>query len=180
MKTWIVSDTHFGHINIVKYEPSRLSWGSTWEETTRVMLEAWARVVKPEDRVIHCGDFAMGLPENMPKYRASLPGSILLIRGNHDKKPSLWLTPRDTVVDQWEWDHPTFGLMVFRHDPHHFTLEEAEKATYLVHGHLHSNPYREDTPREIRAKCVCVSIERIPTRPGPLPFEEVVFLPQGK
>lgn len=171
--TWIISDTHYGHVNIPKFEPMRTAWGETWDVMTETMIRAWAAVVQPGDTVYHLGDFAMGLPDNMPKYRARLPGKIILIRGNHDRRPALFLTDRDELHTSLEFDHPRLGHLVLRHDPHDFTLDEAKRADLLLHGHLHSGNHRRDTPETIRDKAVCLSVERLPTRPAPMLFDDV-------
>lgn len=175
-RTWVISDTHYGHVNIVKFEPMRQAWGLTWDTMTETMIQAWERTVGANDTVYHIGDFAMGLPENMPKYRARLPGRIILIRGNHDKRPNLWLTDKDQMHTVLELDHPTLGHLVMRHDPHDYTAEEAARADLLIHGHLHSNNHRQDTPEAIRHKCRCMSVEVLPTAPAPMPFEDIAKL----
>ena len=172
-RQWIISDTHLGHLKIQTFEPSRLAWGPDVPTMTNTLIDAWAAVVGPEDTVYHLGDFAMGLPDLMPGYRSRLPGSIILIRGNHDKRPDRWLTSRDRMEDVLEMNLPKLGLVIMRHDPHDFTLEEAARAAYLFHGHLHSNQHRGDTPEAIRHKARCFSIEVLPTRPAPMLLSEV-------
>ena len=173
MTEWIISDLHLGHVKIRDYEPMRQAWGPDWQSMTETIINGWNSVVQPGDTVYCLGDFAMGLPENMAPYRRRMNGKIILVRGNHDRKPEIWLQPQDILVERLEWDHPTLGHLIARHDPHHFTVEEAERATWLLHGHLHSGNHRADTPEVIRNKVVCVSIERMPT-PAPIPLSDVI------
>lgn len=176
--TWIISDTHFLHRNLFeKYEPVRQAWGKTVEEMTDFMVAGWNARVAPTDSVLHLGDWAMGKTEGWPALRARLAGNITLIQGNHDRKVEKWLIPgRDTVQDVLEIQHHTLGLLILRHDPHRFTQDEGERATLLLHGHLHSGNHRADTPEPIRHKCVCLSVERLPGGPYPIPLEEVSAL----
>jgi calcineurin-like phosphoesterase family protein len=80
--TWLTSDTHFGHENIIRYcgRPYR-----TLGEMDYDMARRWNERVGVDDLVYHLGDFAMGDPERWPDYRAQLHGRIILVRGNHDR-----------------------------------------------------------------------------------------------
>ena len=83
MATWLTSDTHYGHENIIAYCNRPYSSAA---EMNFDMIRRWNDIVAPEDLVYHLGDFAMGDPAGWPKYRAALHGRIILVRGNHDKK----------------------------------------------------------------------------------------------
>ena len=50
---WIISDTHFQHENILKFEPTRP--GSTIQEHDEALIDNWNSVVKPGDKVYHLG-----------------------------------------------------------------------------------------------------------------------------
>lgn len=174
---WVISDTHFGHANILKYEPSRNAWcDGTIDGMNEALIAAWQRVVQPHHSVLHLGDFAMGPKDQWTAIRARLPGEITLIRGNHDPLPGSkhWalLHPIE-VYDRLLIEHPRLGRIECRHDPSEFTKEDSANADILLHGHLHSNNHRGDAPETIRAKCICVSIERLPSQPAPLPFEDL-------
>jgi calcineurin-like phosphoesterase family protein len=58
----------------------------TVEEMDETIISNWNKVVKSEDVVYHCGDFAfVKKPEDVERYIKRLNGQIHLIRGNHDK-----------------------------------------------------------------------------------------------
>lgn len=187
--TWIISDTHFGHVNILDYEPCRHQWLSTGIDAAKddlvghmnsVLIEAWNSTVSEGDTVYHLGDFAMGNPEKWPGYRKRLNGRIVLIKGNHDKKPERWLdiTKGDEVHDVMVLPKDAsgdLGVVVMRHDPSKFTAEEISSADWLFHGHLHSGNHRADTISKIDnpTKLVCFSVERLPTQPAPMAWSAV-------
>ncbi|WP_051640847.1 metallophosphoesterase family protein [Thiomicrorhabdus sp. Milos-T2] len=81
--TWIVSDTHFYHFNINKYEPSRLKAMSKagFNEPDEFLIYQWNSVVKPGDLVLHLGDFSTKKGFDVIQ---KLNGRIILILGNHD------------------------------------------------------------------------------------------------
>ena len=80
MTTFFVSDTHFGHKNIIKY------CNRPYEDVHQMneaLIENWNSVVQPDDEVWHLGDFCMG--GTKPKdWLPRLNGNVHLIRGNHD------------------------------------------------------------------------------------------------
>lgn len=85
MNTWIISDTHFGHSNIISYcnRPFKNA-----DHMNTVMRERWCNRVKPEDLVYHLGDVMLLARQEDSGIRAfitTLPGKKILIRGNHDK-----------------------------------------------------------------------------------------------
>lgn len=181
MKTWIISDTHLGHVKIRDYEPMRQSWGPDHTAMTETLINAWNDVVGVDDHVYHLGDFAMGLPTLVPVYRYRLHGRITLIRGNHDKKPHIWLNTErgDVMYDHLVIRDPHLGTVTMRHDPNHFTQEDVASSSLLLHGHIHSNPYGSEINDDVLAKCRCVSVEVLPFCPKPFPFADVSSLPVG-
>lgn len=50
------------------------------------LINRWNSVVKPEDTIIHCGDFFMGPINKIDNILSRLNGKIILVRGNHDYK----------------------------------------------------------------------------------------------
>jgi calcineurin-like phosphoesterase family protein len=96
MNTWFISDTHFGHANIIKYTGRPFK---SVEEMDRVLIRNWNARVKLRDTVIFLGDFCFrntaggkageGTSNKAEFYRRQLNGDIVFIRGNHDDNNSL-------------------------------------------------------------------------------------------
>lgn len=78
---WFISDTHFGHANIIKYCARPFS---NVEEMNQAMITRWNTVVAPEDTVFHLGDFALTPKFRQTELLAQLYGTKHLILGNHD------------------------------------------------------------------------------------------------
>jgi len=88
MKRWIISDTHFGHENIIKYEKRPYV---NAKHMDLFLIANWNKKVKNSDKVFHLGDFAFGNKEYIKSIVAQLNGDIFLIIGNHDyKKADKW------------------------------------------------------------------------------------------
>lgn len=83
---FVISDTHFGSENIIKYCNRPFKDAADAE---RQMIAHWNSVVASTDTVYCLGDFIMGPPENVPRILTRLNGHIVLIRGNHDTKAKL-------------------------------------------------------------------------------------------
>ncbi len=170
--THVVSDLHLAHVRIIIYEPMRQAWGVDSDAMTETMIQAWSNIVKPEDHVLNLGDFMLGPKVKWPEYRLRLNGQVTIVKGNHDPiKQEHWdLMAPLNIHETLTFMDPVLGVVVCRHDPHKFTPEDIAKADLLLHGHLHSNQHHLPAREEIRAKCVCVSIEQLPTAPAPMPW----------
>lgn len=146
---FVISDTHFNHANILKF--CRDKDFQSVEEMNEVMIERWNAVVKPQDKVYHLGDFAMGPRAEHHKFVTALNGKKRLVVGNHDDIKNL--APYFQKVVMWrmfsEW-----GLLLTHVPVHPSTLGESRfsgNQMINVHGHIHANK-SPDGPY----KCVCV------------------------
>jgi len=88
--TFVVSDTHFNHKNILEYCNRPFD---SIEEMNETLIQNWNETVTNNDLVYHLGDFMMGISLNRPDesfellktFVGRLRGKIRLIYGNHDK-----------------------------------------------------------------------------------------------
>lgn len=80
--TWFISDTHFGHANIIKYSNRPYSHV---DEMNEALIQNWNALVKPDDIIYHLGDFAFMQWRDFSQMVWKLNGHIQFIRGNHDK-----------------------------------------------------------------------------------------------
>lgn len=137
MVIWFVSDTHWGHRNMV--EKFKLEDGSpardfsSVKEMDETMIQRWNEVVKPEDHVYHLGDVTMHRQIRQIKYSVldRLQGHKRLLLGNHDA---------DTVENYLLWFKKIFSCRVldnilFTHIPVH--PDSLGRFQANVHGHTH-------------------------------------------
>lgn len=140
---WVISDTHFGHENIIKYCKRPFSDASDMDE---YMVSQWNDNVKNGDIVYHLGDVCFGDYSIIKR----LKGRKRLIVGNHDNIMEVGKYFQKVMM--WRM-FPEFGLL-FTHVPvHENTLrplvvtknykEGAVGGTTMqltnVHGHIHQN-----------------------------------------
>jgi calcineurin-like phosphoesterase family protein len=156
----VISDTHFNHANILKFEDrvGKAVRGqfSSVEDMNEHMIQRWNEVVKPGDKVYHLGDVVFGndkvewMNANMPRMN----GSKRLVFGNHDEpshfvgkghfqKTSLWRVFKE------------FNILLTHVPVHESTVMEGRGGSIRpmlnVHGHIHQN----ESPSQFH-HCVCV------------------------
>ena len=125
MTTYISSDHHFCHRNIIRYAGRPFSNVHNMNES---MIVLWNSTVNPNDIVIYLGDFALASLYDIKLIRRRLNGDILLIKGNHDKSKRAMTEAGFKVINPFKID-----CLVFSHKP----LENVPKGYVNVHGHIH-------------------------------------------
>lgn len=137
---WLTSDTHFDHVNIMKYEPSRSELFKDNLDMTEKLIENWNSVVKPDDLIFHLGDVFFCKADRMAEIAAQLNGRKILIRGNHDKGYS------NSKFKKLGFDVYNYyfinGLLLSHYPQSESALKVAIGEGMLkgnVHGHVHSS-----------------------------------------
>jgi calcineurin-like phosphoesterase family protein len=136
-KTWFVSDTHFGHANIITFtnkDGSLVRPFSSIEEHDETIVENWNKVIKPEDRVYHLGDVVINR-KHLP-ILDRLNGKKKLIKGNHDIFRLGDYAPYFEDILAYRI-YPSHGIVCSHIPIHECHLEERWKVN--CHGHLHQN-----------------------------------------
>ena len=130
--TFLVSDTHFGHVNICKFTRDDGSKLRPWDDPNEMdeeMVRRWNSVVKPKDRVYHLGDVVIN--RKALSILPRLHGRKVLIKGNHDIFDLKDYTP---FFDDIRGYHVVNGMML-SHIPIH--TESLGRFGTNIHGHLH-------------------------------------------
>jgi calcineurin-like phosphoesterase family protein len=141
---YVISDTHWNHANIIKYCDRPFK---NVIEMNEALIKAWNDVVKPEDKIIHLGDFAMGKKHEIPGILARLNGYKVLIRGNHDRSTEFMLEAGFSEVyeSMVYTGHPIYGGIFLSHKPQPDVYDLISKglgptgAKLAFHGHLHGS-----------------------------------------
>ncbi len=136
VKIFVISDTHFGHENSLKWldeQGNKLRPFNTVDELNNTIITNWNNTVKPEDHVYHLGDVV--IKKHYLELVKQLNGHKRLVRGNHDIEP----TNKFIEVGFKE----IYGVRVFpglkvilTHFPIH--TECLKEGWINVIGHLHS------------------------------------------
>jgi calcineurin-like phosphoesterase family protein len=171
--TWVVSDTHFGHDNIVGFcfRP---------EDHEQVMIAEWRAHVPDHATVLHLGDLAYrGNAFFKHVVSKELTGARkLLILGNHDRNPynfyrKAGFSPtRPFAVTYGK--HPRLFpgtldtyTVSFSHYPWSDEVEGRKMAPWDVrlHGHIHNNGYTRDAFVPFLKNHINLSVEQTKYRP---------------
>ena len=152
--TWVTSDTHFYHNNIIKYCNRPFT---SAEEMNEQLIKNWNSVVGKDDLVYHLGDFALCNKKLISEIVQKLNGRICLIMGNHD---------HENVKDYYSagfyrvYDRPIIvqDFIILSHAPIFVT----ENMPYInIFGHVH-----DALNYNTVSKCgACVCCERWDYRP---------------
>jgi len=139
MKTWITSDLHFGHKNIMSFCPeTRARFNNDVVYMNNAMVEEWNAKVQPEDTVYILGDVAFMSGSDAGKTMHRLNGEKILVEGNHDRK-----TLKDvTFFRAFKEVHKYLDITYDGHKivMFHYPIAEWDqmhRGALHFHGHLH-------------------------------------------
>lgn len=142
--TYIISDTHFEHANIIKHCSRPFKDVGEMDDT---MFDNWNSVVKCDDTVYFLGDLCMKHPRY---WLENLNGNKIMIRGNHDK---LLKNAHRYQILNWKGEN-----ILLVHNPDFLPFEWNN---WLIHGHVHTNDMLKYPLINNHQKTINVSVELI-------------------
>ncbi len=156
MTTFFISDTHFGHANIIRFCDRPFA---DVEEMNAALIENWNAVVSDDDTVYHLGDVALGKWVEWDGILSQLNGYKILVVGNHERifKGESEKNRRRFAIEYPKWfeeiHHNIRGLELangtkvnLSHFPYeadhmekarHMDARLIDRGVPLVHGHTH-------------------------------------------
>ena len=151
-KVYLISDMHFNHTNILKYENRPFK---DVMDMNKTIIKKWNSIVDKDDKVFILGDFGFGDKEILTQIFQKLGGNKVLIMGNHDKRKSIkwWLDIGFKEVYKYPIIYDNHFIL--SHEP----LMNVPESFFNIHGHLHSKTMNEPN------KYYNVSVERINFKP---------------
>lgn len=141
MKTWITSDLHFGHANIMRFCPQTRSHFRNVDHMNAEMIRLWNESVQPEDTIYILGDVAFTNAERAAAIMLSLNGTKILIKGNHDSKlvkDHRFKNCFKEIHDYLRLVYNKQYLVVMFHYPI-YEWDQMHRGSVHFHGHLHGN-----------------------------------------
>ena len=138
--TWLTSDLHLFHKNIIVY-CGRLH--DNEYDMNAAIVAAWNSVVDDCDKVIVVGDLSagvMGRYEELGALVRQLKGHKVLVRGNHDHQTDAWYKSAgfELVTD---WLLVDDVLLVHKpatsYNADVIKLSEQITPRLIIHGHIH-------------------------------------------
>jgi calcineurin-like phosphoesterase family protein len=136
MNYWFISDFHFGHKNVLKYDNRPFK---NIEEHDESIIKIFNGTVCSEDDVFYLGDFALCGSSHMSDCIHQLRGNLHFIRGNHDKHQTIKLYEK---FGKYLGEQATIRIenqqIVLNHC-RLFVWEGSHRGTWNIHGHSHGN-----------------------------------------
>lgn len=139
MKTYVTSDLHFSHKNILNFYPKTRSFKDK-DHMDIELTRMWNDLVNPEDTVYILGDVAFTNAEKASAIIKSLNGKKVLVSGNHDVKlikSSEFVSCFDSVHSYLRIEYKNHIIILF-----HYPIAEydmMQRGAIHLHGHLHGN-----------------------------------------
>ena len=145
-RIFIISDTHFGHENILKFRDSNTNElirnFSDIHDMNEYIVDRWNKTVNDDDIVYHLGDVYFGKGhEVLPR----LKGRKRLLLGNHDHGKDQNLQKHFQKIGMWRM-FPEYNCLLTHVPIHESGLY---KVRYNLHGHIHQNA----SPTERHINC---------------------------
>ena len=139
MKTWITSDTHWGHQNIMKFCPvSRARFRNEVDYMNEAMVREWNDLIEPADLVYILGDVAFLPAQKAAEYMKRCNGTKILVEGNHDRKALNDPTFRKCFKEVHKYLDINYNgtKVVMFHYPI-AEWDQMHRGAVHFHGHLH-------------------------------------------
>lgn len=136
-QVWFISDTHFGHENIIRFcnRPFQNA-----EEMNAELIRRWRETVPEDGIVFHLGDFAHGSSRLWNDILCALTGRKYLILGNHDMKNiRQGFMSRFELVTQQMTIRVGGQAIVLNHNPF-LCYGGSYRDVWQLFGHVHSGP----------------------------------------
>lgn len=155
---FFISDTHFGHKNIIRFCDRPFA---DVDEMNEALIDNWNNVVGEDDTVYHLGDVALGPWVEWDSILTRLNGYKVLVVGNHERifKGETAKNQRRFATEYPKWfeeihhNIENFELANGRkvhlsHFPYeadhmeksrHMDARLTDRGTTLIHGHTHLN-----------------------------------------
>lgn len=148
-RTFVCSDTHFGHANIIRYCDRPFK---SVEHMDEELIARWNARVTSEDIVYFLGDFAFSPVWRIRQIFEQLNfEKCIIVPGNHDRTLlEMWHQPFDTFVPRVELVDQLHDIRV---EGKHFVLchypmaewNGSHRGSIHLHGHCHGSKGKHKT-----------------------------------
>jgi calcineurin-like phosphoesterase family protein len=133
MKQWIITDTHFNHKNIVKYENRPINY-------KEIIIKNCCELISPEDELYHLGDVIFSRKSELYDILLKIPGKKFLTKGNHDDEKAQWFKNKGfDVVSKYLF----VDNILLSHIPMDLEPFKDMNIKFNIHGHFHRNDRKE-------------------------------------
>jgi calcineurin-like phosphoesterase family protein len=137
--TWVTADLHFGHKNIMKFNPNTRQYTDV-DHMDNMIVQGWNASVAENDLVYILGDVAFCNAQKATQFMRRCNGRKILIEGNHDHKnlqDAAFRAEFEEVHIYHEITHDSNKICLF----HYPVLEwnQCHRGALHLFGHQHGN-----------------------------------------
>jgi len=139
MNTWVTSDLHFGHKNIMSFcKAARSRFRDDVDYMNEQMVKEWNDLIDVDDTVYILGDVAFLPAQKATEYVGRLNGNKILIQGNHDRKLLNDPSFRRCFTEVHQYLSMTYNktMVCMFHYPI-AEWDQMHRGSVHLHGHLH-------------------------------------------
>jgi calcineurin-like phosphoesterase family protein len=133
MADYVISDPHFKHMGLLKYERNEFS---SIKEHDQHFIKEFNKKVSKQDTCYILGDIGIPDFDYLKEMISQLNGRLIMIKGNHDTRGVNFYYK---LGFQKVYTHPIYynKHILFSHEP----AKEAFENPYIIniHGHLHGS-----------------------------------------
>lgn len=135
-----ISDQHFSHRNIIRYDDRPFN---SVEEMDEAMISMWNDEVSEKDTTYILGDVIwQSREEDWERILKALKGKKFIVKGNHDETSTLRKLAKNGVIEGWE--HQTIvsdngRKVILNHSPMPFFVNQHHDGWYHLYGHVHTS-----------------------------------------
>lgn len=138
-----ISDLHFGHSNVARYDNRPWTDPSVMDKE---MIKLWNGTVDKNDTVYILGDVVWSKdPQVWKDILSQLNGTKIIIKGNHDRSDVLQKMVEWKMIQSWTQqtivrDKDSNGkdrFVILNHSPMPFYINMHHNNTYHLFGHVH-------------------------------------------
>jgi calcineurin-like phosphoesterase family protein len=141
---WFISDLHFYHRNVIKYDNRPFK---DLTEMHEELIKRWNKKVKKGDTVFVLGDFIFRGPKQGKEIVDQLNGRKIFVKGNHDPSARKLLAMGfDDVLENEAIKLPNGMYVYVSHFPYYGFEDQRyqhkrihdDGQSILLHGHVHT------------------------------------------
>lgn len=140
---FFTSDTHFGHKHVIDFCKRPFD---NVQVMNAEIIRRWNITVKPEDTVYHMGDVSFLGMQDTEKVLRQLNGFKILVRGNHDHRPSKMLKLGFDLVLE------SAGMVLTHAVQHEKTKYHRVQLSHYPYYGQYQDTHRDGSPRDFKER----------------------------
>ena len=134
-KIYYISDTHFSHANIIKFDGRPFFDVDDMDQT---LINNWNQTVHANDTIYILGDFCWLKEARWKEILDQLKGHKVLILGNHDlRNPSQTLRSKFADIKDYKEIDDQGRKVLISHYPILCYKSAYKSSVYMLYGHVH-------------------------------------------